>query len=248
MKTYRDIHIFQDINEIADYVVERWAEIAGDEIKKKGYFSAALSGGKTPVPLYEKLAGIKTLPWDKTHVFIVDERFVPYDSEDNNYHMISRVLLRHVNITPKCVHPIMTSGLSPETSAIRYEKDLLSYCKSTRTAMPQFDLTLLGIGDDGHTASLFPGTAALKEREHLAVAVLASDNAIKERITLTFPVINNSKNVYFMVEGEKKASIIRNIIEETDCPLPAAMVNPQKGKLSFLLDKDAGALLSEQIN
>ena len=239
----KEIRIFKDMDGITDFAIEKWDAISGKEITNKGCFTVALSGGGTPVALYRKLSGEKTLPWHKTHVFVVDERFVPYESDENNYHMISRILLRHVNIPAKNIHPVLTSVLTPRTSAAKYEEDLISYFKSSRKKPPQFDLVLLGIGEDGHTASLFPGAPCLKETMRNVVAVIPSDKSKRERITLTLPVINNSKNIIFLATGENKAGIIKKVIEE-NTSLPAAMVKPQTGKLIFLLDEAAGSLLS----
>lgn len=243
----KGVHIFKNSQQLAEFAVSKWAEISSSEVKKKGHFSVALSGGKTPVTFYEKLSGEKEFPWDKTHVFIVDERFVTYDSDENNYHMINRTLLRHVAITPRNVHPILTSGPSPEAAAERYAEDLMSYCKSHHTRLPRFDLILLGIGDDGHTASLFPGTPSLNETRRWAVAVYPPDASKKGRITLTFPVINNAENIIFVVEGEKKAGIIKEVIGDENHMLPAALVKPRSGKIIFLLDEGAGSLISEKI-
>jgi 6-phosphogluconolactonase len=243
----KEIITLKNIDQIADYAVKKWAEISKKQIINKGCFTVALSGGKTPIALYQKLSDKKTLPWNKTHVFIVDERFVPYESDENNYHMINMTLLRHVNIPAKNVHPILTSELSPETSATKYEKDLISFFKSTQNKLLKFDLILLGIGEDGHTASLFPATPSLKEKEHLAVAVSPSDKAKKERITLTFPVINNAENIMFLAAGDNKAKVIKEVVERGNTLLPAAMVKPKNGNLFFILDKSAGSLLSSRV-
>lgn len=238
-----EIRIFKDMTQLAEYAVLKWAEISRAEVKTKGYFSVALSGGRTPGAFYKKLAGQKDFPWGQTHVFMVDERFVPYDSEENNYHMINMALLRHLDIPPKNIHPILTTETTAETSAERYEKDIISYCKSVRTNQPRFDLILLGIGEDGHTASLFPGAPTLKETGRLAVAVHSQDQSKRERITLTFPVINNAQHVYFMAEGAGKAAIIKEVVEVKNQRLPAVMVSPYEGKLVFLLDHSAASLI-----
>lgn len=243
-----EIHIFLNTQQLAEFAVRKWADISNSAVKNKGYFSVALSGGNTPVTLYKSLSGEQAFPWGKTHVFMVDERFVPYESNDNNYHMINRMLLRHVNIGPRNVHPIVTSELSPETAAEKYEADMVSYCRSVRTKLPRFDLILLGIGEDGHTASLFPGSSSLKETKHWAISVCSPNSSKKERITLTYPVINNAENIIFMVSGEKKAGIIKKVIQDENKMLPAAMVKPRSGKIIFLLDEGAGSLISERRN
>ena len=241
-----EIHIFKSIQQLAEFAVEKWAEISRSEVRNKGYVSIALSGGNTPVTFYKKLSGEKGFPWGETHVFMVDERFVPYESDENNYHMIHRTLLRHVNISPQHIHPIRTSGISPETAAERYEEDIISYCRTVGIQLPRFDLLLLGIGEDGHTASLFPGTPSLKETGRLAVSVYPPDPSKRERITLTLPVINNAQNVFFMAEGDSKAKIIKEVVEDKDHMLPASMVRPCDGRLFFLFDECAGSLISEK--
>lgn len=238
----KTILTFKNLDKIANYVVTKWTEIAERTVNEKGSFSVALSGGKTPAALLQKLAKEKKLPWNKTHVFMVDERFVPYHDENNNYRMINEILMRHVDIPAKNIHPILTTIESPQASALKYEKELNSFFKSR----PGFDLLLLGIGDDGHTASLFPGSPSLKEKKHLSIAVPPSGTVISERITMTFPIINEAENIMFMATGSNKSGIIRNVIENEKSRLPAAMVRPRKGSLFFLLDETAASLLSKK--
>jgi 6-phosphogluconolactonase len=238
----KEILIFDTAEQIIDYSVKTWIEISETAIREKGGFTVALSGGRTPVSLYQTLAEKSMLPWDKTHIFIVDERFVPFEHEDSNYRMIYNTLLKHIKIPSKNIHPVITEDNSPALSAEKYEKDIISFFKISNNELPRFDLILLGLGDDGHTASLFPGTPALKEKAHLSAAVKLPDKSKKDRITLTFPVINNANNIIFTATGDKKANIIRKIIDE-DSSLPASMVRPEKGKLIFLLDEGAGSLV-----
>ncbi|MBL7032497.1 MAG: 6-phosphogluconolactonase [Nitrospira sp.] len=238
----KTILTFKNLDKIANYVVTKWTEIAERTVNEKGSFSVALSGGKTPAALLQKLAKEKKLPWNKTHVFMVDERFVPYHDENNNYRMINEILMRHVDIPAKNIHPILTTIESAQASALKYEKELNSFFKSR----PGFDLLLLGIGDDGHTASLFPGSPSLKEKKHLSIAVPPSGTVISERITMTFPIINEAENIMFMATGSNKSGIIRNVIENEKSRLPAAMVRPRKGSLFFLLDETAASLLSKK--
>ncbi|RJQ24326.1 MAG: 6-phosphogluconolactonase [Nitrospiraceae bacterium] len=239
----KEVLIFSDMDNMAGFVIGKWREFSGEAIKDRGYFTVALSGGKTPAVLYQKITG-EDLPWDKTHVFMVDERFVPYGSRDNNYHMINRVLLRHVPIPAKNIHPIITSDSSPGASANKYEEDIASFFRKRRMQVPEIDLILLGIGEDGHTASLFPGTPALRETRRLVFAVSPENSEKKERISLTLPVINNARNVMFLAGGAGKAKIIRDVIEGGNRAMPAALVKPDKGNLFFLLDKEAASLLT----
>ena len=238
----REVLTFKDIGKAAEHAVKKWAEIAVRSVNDKGFFSVALSGGKTPAALFEKLAKKNNLPWNKTHVFMVDERFVPYHDENNNYRMINETLMRHVDIPAKNIHPILTTVATPLASALKYERELNSFF-STK---PGFDLVMLGIGDDGHTAALFPGTPSLKEKKHPAIAVPPSGPIGAERITLTLPAINNAKNIIFMAAGSNKSKIIRGVIKNKKSRLPAAMVKLQKGNILFLLDKDSASLLTKK--
>ncbi len=240
----KDILVFNSIESFVDHAVEKWIELSEKAIHEKGHFSVALSGGTSPVPLYKKLAETKGLQWSKTQVFLVDERFVPYESGENNFQMINTTLLCHVAIPANNVHYISTVERTPKDAAKRYEKDLLSYAKKTKALIPRFDLVFLGIGDDGHTASLFPASPALKEKQHLARAVTSPHKDTKERITLTFPVINNAKNIIFLIIGSSKAAAAKEVLESKACKLPAAMVKPEGDSVLFMLDQEAASLLS----
>ncbi len=245
----KEILIFKNIDEMSDFAIEKWMEISEKAIKDKRRFTVALSGGETPVILYQKLAIFKKpLPWDKTHIFLVDERFVPPEDKESNFRMINQTLLRHIKIPGENIHPISTWDNVPQTSALKYEEDLISHFRPLQGKLPIFDLVMLGIGKDGHTASLFPDTPSLRETGHLAVAVSPSYISKKERITLAFSVINNANNIIFLVSGSNKAKIVKEVIEEGNNLLPAAMVRPKNGKLFFLMDKSAGSLLSKSKN
>lgn len=240
----KEILVFESIDRMANHIIGRWTDISEKAIEKKGHFSVALSGGSTPLTLYQKLSERKSLPWGKTHIFMVDERFVPYESQDNNYHMINRTMLCHVVIPANNIHFISTTEITPEGSALRYEDNLLSYSKKTKALCPMIDLVLLGIGNDGHTASLFPGSPALEEAKRLAVAATAPDTTNKERITITYEVINNAKNIFFLATGKNKAGAVKDIIEDNESQLPAAKVKPKSGNIFYMLDKDSASLLS----
>lgn len=240
----REVLIFRDIGEISAHIINKWAETAQNAIRLRNEFTVALSGGRTPVHLHRALADQKNFPWQKTHVFMVDERFVPYESDENNFRMINESLLLHVPIPAKNVHPIITSDTSARDCAAKYENDFISFFKLSPGTFPKIDLVLLGIGEDGHTASLFPGTSALSETSHCAVAVTPQDESIRDRITITFSVINNALNVLFLASGAGKAEILREIIIAENRSLPAAMVRPLSGKAVFLVDEDAGTRLA----
>ena len=208
---------------------------------KDGVFAVALSGGSTPRRLYERLAKppyYDRFPWSRTHWFWGDERFVPYDDALSNYRMVQHALLSHAPIPAVNVHPIPTEGIGPEAAASAYERELKSFYGAERLdpARPLFDLTLLGLGADGHTASLFPGTAALAERKRWAAAIV---NAKSEaRITLTYPVLESTRHAAFLVAGKEKHAVLERL-RRGDDNLPAARLHPT-GTLCLFADIAAG--------
>ncbi len=243
MTSPRTVLVFRNNNEMAGFMVRRWVEISQQAIGQRRYFAVALSGGRTPVGFYRKLADTGKLRWDRTHIFLVDERFVPFSHQDSNYGMLRSVLLSRINIPQENIHPVVTEEPSPESSAQRYEDALKEFFALSVNRFPQFDLIVLGIGEDGHTASLFPGSELLKEKYHLAGAALL-DEVRHHRITLTLPVINRSRNVFFLVSGKNKAGVFRRVIEDRDSSLPAVLVAPKEGPVTFLADEEASDLLT----
>lgn len=238
----RNVIVFEDAEKVAECAAIKWMEIAEKAIGNAGRFTVALSGGKTPIGLYRKLAELqRPLPWDKTHIFIVDERFVPFEDEESNLGMIHRALLSHVSVPKENIHPMTTDTSSPAESAEKYEQVLRSFFRTKLNDFPALDLILLGIGEDGHIASLFSGNAALGETRHYAVPVSPLDK--NERVSLTLPLINSAEHVIFLVTGRNKSSVIRDVLEREIETLPASLVKPEKGKLFFFLDEEAGSLL-----
>lgn len=230
--------VFKNPDEMWQFMAAKWRDIASDAIREKGYFAVALSGGKTPVGFYQRLVTIRGLPWDKTHIFLVDERFVPPFHAESNYGMLQETLLSKIRMPSQNIHYISTLASSPHAAAEKYEEELIIFFRLPEGGIPGFDLILLGIGEDGHTASLFPGSEALKERRHLVFPVKL-DILHHDRVTLTLPVINNARNVIFLVSGKNKAAIARKLIDEKDKTLPASMVKPEKGSLIFLMEREA---------
>ncbi|HEV7909864.1 MAG TPA: 6-phosphogluconolactonase [Methylocella sp.] len=195
---------------------------------KDGAFAVALSGGSTPRRLYEQLAGPRyrdLFPWSRTHWFWGDERFVPHDDALSNYRMVREALLSCAPIPAINVHPIPTEGVSPEAAASAYERALKSFYGAERLdpARPLFDVTLLGLGPDGHTASLFPGTAVLAERDRWVAAVVGAKS--ETRITLTYPALESSRHTAFLVVGKEKRAIFDRL-RRGDDSLPAARLHP----------------------
>jgi len=241
MKDQQNLLVFDDQHQMSGFMVRKWKQLSEEAIERKGVFVAALSGGKTPVNFYQTLAGKKgMLSWNKTHLFLADERFLPFEDKDSNYRLLRKTLLDKIEIPQENIHPIPTGRSTPQISARVYEEDLRIFFKLRSEQYPEFDLILLGIGEDGHTASLFPGSAVLKERDSLAAAVIL-DEIKYHRITLTLPVINHARQVVFLISGKSKASVLEKVVSQKDLSLPASMVNPDTGKPLFLSDLEAAS-------
>lgn len=238
----RRISLFPNKTTMDGVLVEEWAAVSQEALARQGRFVAALSGGETPVSFYERLAAAgRDLPWEKTHIFQVDERLVPEDHPASNLRLIEAKLLRHVPIPKGNVHAV-PAGHDPRAAAARYEKEMRLFFGLAEGDLPRFDLILLGLGEDGHTASLFPGSEGLKETRRLAVEARrpAPDH---DRVSLSLGVLNAGRTVVFLVTGEQKASALKDVLEGPDQQLPAALVRPRDGRVVFLADKGAGRLL-----
>lgn len=242
-KDHKKILIFDDTKEMSEFALNKWREIAQGAIKRYGRFTVALSGGKTPLPFYKSLVSYgKGLPWNKTHIFLVDERFVPHDDPDSNFGMINKTLFSKIDIPAVNIHPIYTDGTANDATE-KYEEDIRNFFELKAGLIPQFDLIILGIGEDGHTASLFPNHEALSERWRLACAV-SYPGAKYKRITLSLPVINNAKTIVYLATGSNKAPIINEIIEKRNTNLPVVLVKPNDGELYYLMDKYAASKIN----
>jgi 6-phosphogluconolactonase len=207
-----------------------------------GRFAIALSGGSTPKRLYEILAEPafnRAFPWDRTHLFWGDERFVPADSAESNQRMTRQALLDHAPIPAGNVHPMPTAG-TPEAAALAYQAELQAYYGSDTfdPTRPLFDVVLLGLGENGHTASLFPGTASLDETRAWVTAV--TEGVPQPRLTLTYPAIASSLVVAFLVAGASKAGVLRRVLEG-DRSQPASRVTTA-GELIWFVDEAARAV------
>ena len=209
-------------------------------IQNNGFFTIALAGGGTPKPLYESLA-TQDLPWDKIHIFWGDERYVSADNTDSNQLMAREAWLDKVAIPPENVHPMVVNGNSPEDDAALYERELRKFFGVAAGEFPQFDLILLGMGDDGHTASLFPHTPVLQEKDR---AISVGEKSGQPRITFTVPLINRANCVLFLVAGANKQNALKHIfsLDADENVYPARLVRPQ-GELWWLLDETAGKFL-----
>jgi len=205
-----------------------------------GEFAICLSGGSTPRRLYERLASsalASRFPWSRTHWFWGDERFVPHDDPASNYKMAHDAFLARVPIPGGHIHAIPTEGLSPEEAAAEYETTLKQFYGAGTISpnRPLFHVTLLGIGEDGHTASLFPGQPTLQETRRWAVAVVGAKS--EPRVSLAYPALNSSHDVAFLVTGEGKRDVVARALAG-DRTLPAAMIHPV-GRLHWFMDRAA---------
>lgn len=218
--------------------------LAGEAIGAHGCFTIAMAGGNTPRALCRLLAHpscSEQVDWQQVHVFWGDERCVPPDNADSNYRMAAETLLTHVPVSHGNIHR-MRGELSPPEAAREYEAELRAFF--TGDAFPRFDLVLLGLGGDAHTASLFPETDALHETRRWTVA-----NTVPQlqswRLTLTVPAINSAKAVIFLVEGENKAQAVHDVLcgPWDPCHLPAQLITPTDGDLFWMLDTPAAGLL-----
>ncbi|WP_009631858.1 6-phosphogluconolactonase [Synechocystis sp. PCC 7509] len=208
-----------------------------DSIAERGFCAIALAGGSTPKPLYEAISK-QSLPWNKIHVFWGDERYVAPEHPDSNQLMARKAWLNKVPIPATNIHPMPTKESDPHVAASIYEQELLGFFQLTPGELPVFDVILLGIGDDGHTASLFPHTDALKVSDR-AVTVGSKDG--QPRITFTYTLINQARCVMFLVAGSSKKAALAQIFAPIadNYTYPSRFIQPQ-GKLWWLLDGSAG--------
>ncbi len=230
------IEVLADVGTLVDRAQSLVCEQLQAAISQRGQCTIALSGGSTPKPLYQKLAQ-QDLPWDKVHVFWGDERYVPPTHPDSNEGMARQAWLDQVPIPTQNIHPMPTQAENPADSALAYDQHLQTFFEVTgfgATGTPAFDVILLGLGDDGHTASLFPKTEVLNVCDRLiGVGYRGAD----PRITFTIPLINQSRCVIFLVAGQSKQKALNEIFSSHADPFeyPARFIKPQ-GQLIWLLD------------
>jgi len=244
MTADRAIRILENREELFQAAASEFSTAARQTARETGRFTVALSGGSTPRGLYSLLSSssVKEIPWDKTWIFFGDERHVPADQPDSNYRMANRALLSRVPLPAEHVFRIPAEQKDANLAAELYEKTLKKFFQLQSDEFPRFDLILLGMGSDGHTASLFPGSSALQESRRMVVANWV-EKFKTHRITLTYPALNHAARVIFLISGKDKADAAHEILDShTD--LPAARVQPDKGSLLWLLDREAASSLS----
>jgi 6-phosphogluconolactonase len=250
--SHREIRIVKDAAAVARRSAEKFVSAAKEAVAKKGSFRVALSGGSTPKALYGLLVNDAEFraqtPWDKILFFFGDERSVGPDSPDSNYRMANEAMLSKTPIKPEQVFRI--KGENPDTSAAasEYEKIIRSSFQLAEGEFPRFDLLLAGMGDEGHTLSLFPGTKALHVSDRIVTRNWVG-KLYTERITLTAPAAANSAQILFMVTKSDKAYALKAVLEGPYEPeqLPSQLLQPKNGKLVWLIDADAGKMLTTGI-
>ena len=234
-----------DTAALAEAAAAAILQTAQAAVKAHGRFTIALAGGATPASTYARLAQkpfVTAMPWDKTWIFFGDERMVAADHPESNYRMAAECLLAKVPLTADHVFRMLGDSEDSEAAATAYGKTLAEICPERRGGVPRLDLVLLGVGVDGHTASLFPGSPAVREIFRPVVAVHAAAAAIPERLTITLPVINTAARVFVLAAGPEKAKVVKAVLSEQSL-VPAGMVSPMDGELWWFVDEAAAALL-----
>lgn len=264
----KEIKIFPTVEELNEYAADEFVRLSRAAIAERGVFTVALSGGSTPKKLFALLASDafrSRIDWTKVQIFFGDERAVSPDDEESNYRMANENLLSKVEILAQNVHRFQTETYSKqdfiehtdgggfgrfqaETKAVaeiavKMNRQIAGVFKLEPREFPRFDLIFLGMGADGHTASLFPDSDALDEKEKIVM-----ENYVEKfdsfRLTFTFPTINNARNVIFLIAGEDKARVLKEVLESEEIKYPSQKVQPIDGKLLFLLDEKAAHNLS----
>lgn len=239
-----DIRVLATPDQATTTVVRLFKKIVGDAVRERGVCSIALAGGTTPHALYKELAAHvfdADVPWDRVEVFFGDERDVPHDHVESNYHMAQRSLLDHVPVTPDRIHPMPADAADLPSAAAEYEQIIRNHVPGGVDGTPQFDLVLLGMGGDGHTASLFPRTEGLAETDALVVShhvpVLG-----RWRMTFTYRLINAARHVILLIIGDDKAEAVAGLMgndQSVRAELPAAQVALHDGVLMIVMDAQA---------
>lgn len=238
------VRVFPDLDALSATAAAAVADLINRAVGATGRCALALSGGSTPRTLYERLASQwrARIPWGALHLFWGDERYVPHGDVHSNYRMAKEALLDHVPCPADHVHPMPTDLANPEAAARAYEATLRHYFAG---GPPRFDLVLLGLGEEGHTASLFPRSPALAERTRWTVAVTAPIDP-PMRLTLTLPALTRAAVIYFVVAGSKKAHALSQVLSPTADPnvYPAAAVRPDTGAVTWWVDQPAAREVS----
>lgn len=239
----KNLFVANDKDEVVSYIAKEIMKLAQDFVDINGVFSLALSGGSTPKKLYELLGKapyLHLIPWKFIHFFWVDERCVPPDNIESNYRLINNILLKKLKIPADNIHRIHVE-LGYKRAVDLYQKELRRFFND---AEQLFDLVILGLGKDGHTASIFPDSDFTKQTGRLVSFTEGNyEDRPGIRVTLSFDAINFSKNIIFMVTGSEKAMIMNKIFHDNNQELPVSYVNPKRGSIKWVIDREAAELL-----
>ncbi len=243
------IDVQPDLTGVSKAAAEEFVRLSNEAISARGIFTVVLSGGNTPGELYKLLASDEfrsQIVWENVYFFFGDERDVSPASNQSNFNMVNVLMFKPLQ-TPKAhIFRWQTEIINAPGVADQYEKYIRKFFKIDSETFPQFDLVLLGLGEDGHTASLFPHSMALDETQKIAVANLINQRK-SYRLTMSYPVLNNAENIIFLVSGESKSKILQKILEGEHEPekLPAQGIKPASGNLLWLVDEDAAQCLKK---
>lgn len=243
-----EIRILKDLEEVGREASEFVSWVVKQAVNARGSCRVALSGGSTPKALFTALtnpASARTVRWSQIEFYFGDERCVPPEHTESNFGLANQALFKPLNIAPSQIVRIEGERTRPEEAARQYEGQIRQRFGVGSTAVPRFDLILLGLGDDGHTASLFPNTPALREETRLVVPNQAP-RGVRDRVTFTAPLINQADTILFMVSGSSKAEAVRSVLEEQDQPadrFPARLIRPASGRVVWFLDQEAASKL-----
>jgi 6-phosphogluconolactonase len=236
-----------DLDDLYHRCADALVDIGTRSISRSGQFTLVLSGGSTPLRLYELLAGSlyrERLSWERVHLFWGDERCVPPDDFDSNFRLAREHLIAPLSIPQANLHRIKGELKRPEEAATEYETELADFFELPACGFPRFDLILLGLGTDGHIASLFPSDSFSQEQDRLVIAT-QWPHAGTRRVSLTLPTINHAAHIFFLIAGAEKADAVLELIEGSGAgvTLPASFIEPNDGELRFYLDQPAASLL-----
>lgn len=244
-----EVVIADDLEALSEKAAVFVAGWIADRAKVKNRVAFALAGGTTPKGLYVRLASENfrhKIPWNQVHLFWGDERCVPPEDPESNYFLAYEALISRVPIPPENVHRMPGEKADPGKAADEYEQMLRDFFRPSTGEWPTFDLVLLGIGSDGHTASLFPGSSVLEKTQRW-VAAPYIEKLKSYRLTLTPPVFNHASQVIFLVSGKEKSQVMKEsqVISHTQACFPFQLIRPHNGRLIFLLDRDAAGLIHD---
>ncbi len=252
MNECRNVLVADDASKARELAAELLAATACDAVSRHGQFTLALSGGTSPAPLYQLLASpanAENIPWADTQIFFGDERDVPPEHANSNYRMAEKTLLSAVPILLENLHPMLADATDIDVAAAQYSEQIRRIVPPGPGGLPAFDLILLGMGGDGHTASLFPGSAAITETDRIITSLYVPVLG-RSRMTFTLPLINAAHSVLFLITGKDKADAVAAVLGDDPAAaaeLPAGRVAPTDGKLIFVLDADAARLTPHRV-